>query len=36
MRYIRVKAKNPNVLPGGYEYGKDTKPGIYVDEVALH
>jgi len=36
LRYVRLKAKNSNVLPSGYEYGKDTKPGIYVDEVSLH
>jgi uncharacterized membrane protein len=35
LRYVRLKAKNSNVLPSGYEYGKDTKPGIYVDEVSL-
>ncbi|HEX6889772.1 MAG TPA: hypothetical protein VF141_03750, partial [Chryseolinea sp.] len=35
MRYVRLRAKNSNVLPKGYEYGKDTKPGIYVDEVSL-
>jgi uncharacterized membrane protein len=35
LRYVRLKAKNSNVLPNGYEYGKDTRPGIYVDEVSL-
>lgn len=35
LRYVRVKARNSNVLPKGYEYDKDTKPGIYVDEVSL-
>lgn len=35
LRFVRVKAKNSNVLPTGYEYDKDTKPGIYVDEISL-
>jgi hypothetical protein len=35
VKCVRLIAKNINTLPAGIKYEKDTKPGLYVDEVSL-
>jgi len=35
MRFVRVKAKNVNVLPAWLRPDKKTKPSIFVDEVSI-
>lgn len=36
IRFIRIKAKNPGMLPSGHPLQKSTKASIFIDEVALN
>jgi uncharacterized membrane protein len=36
VEFIRLKVKNPGMLPSDYTFQKTTQPSIFIDEVALN